>query len=407
MSLFNGSAIAVAGIAAALVAAVTASAAPAVAGQTDQANRAGHQRCDTSVPFASGVEGYSAFRIPAIVATPGGLLAFAEGRLAGLSDFGNIDTVMKRSTDGGCTWGPLRVVQDSGANTSGNPAPVVTATGRVVLLTTYNGGTATEAAILRGEVPAEASRRVFVQYSDDAGSSWSAPREITADAKAANWRWYATGPGHAIRLTRGAHAGRLLVPANHSIAPPAGSTDLGSEAKYYGGHSLYSDDNGETWHIGYVDDNPDGYVNVNETTAAELPDGRVYLNTRDHNGTGPSNRADAYSADGGQTLPIPFRPQATLVGPVVQGDVLQLTGPGAALLYSGPADPASRAALTIRVSDDQGATWRSALALSGLPAAYSDLVQLDADTLGVLYETGNFGPNETITLRRVPIRDLR
>ena len=39
---------------------------------------------------------------------------------------------------------------------------------------------------------------------------------------------------------------------------------------------------------------------------------------------------------------------------------------------------ASRAALTIRVSSDHGATWRSALALSGLPAAYSDLVQIDA-----------------------------
>jgi sialidase-1 len=298
-------------------------------------------------------------------------------------------------------------VQDSGANTSGNPAPVVTASGRVVLLTTYNAGTATEAAILRGEVSAEQSRRVFVQHSDDDGVTWSTPTEITADTKLGNWRWYATGPGHAIRLSQGQHAGRLVVPANHSIAPPAGSTDLGSEAKYYGGHSLYSDDGGQTWHIGYVDDNSDGYVNVNETTAAELPDGRVYFNTRDHNGTGPGNRADAYSVDGGQTLQLPFRPQDTLAGPVVQGSVLQLNGPNGALLYSGPADPASRATMTIRSSKDRGATWQSALALSGLPAGYSDLIQIDANTLGVLYETGNFGPYETITFRRIAPRDLK
>jgi sialidase-1 len=402
MSALNRGAALAAGFAAVIVAGVVAGTSPASAAQ------AGQQRCDASVPYTSGTEGYSAFRIPAVVATGSGdLLAFAEGRFAGLGDAGNIDTVVKRSTDGGCTWGPLKVVEDSGANTSGNPAPVVTAGGRIVLLTTYNAGTATEAAILRGEVAAADSRRVFVQYSDDDGATWSASREITADTKRGDWRWYATGPGHAIRLTHGAHAGRLVVPANHSIAPPAGSTDLGSEAKYYGGHSLYSDDNGQTWHIGYMDDNPDGYVNVNESTAAELPDGRVYFNTRDHNGTGPGNRADAYSLDGGQTLQRPFRPQATLVGPVVEGSVLQPNGPKAPLLYAGPADPGSRAVMTIRVSTDQGVTWRSALALSGVPAAYSDLVQVDAKTIGVLYETGNAGPYETITFRRVPLRDLR
>jgi sialidase-1 len=392
---------------AALVATLAAANAPSVAAEPASTGRPA--RCTSSVPFTSGTEGYTGFRIPAVVATRSGtLLAFAEGRQSGLGDAGNIDTVLKRSTDGGCTWGPLQVVHDSGANTSGNPAPVVTATGRVVLLTTYNGGTATESAIMRGEVPPEQSRRVFVQYSDDEGATWTAPREITDSAKAANWRWYATGPGHAVRLTRGPHRGRLVVPANHSIAPPAGSPDLGTEARYYGGHSLYSDDDGQTWRIGYVDDNPDGVVNVNETTLTELPDGRLYLNTREHNGSAPGNRADAYSVDGGQNLQLPFRPQATIVGPVVQGSVLQLGGaPDAPLLYSGPADPAARAALTLRVSTDEGAAWRPSLALSGLPAGYSDLVQLDRDTVGVLYETGNFGPYETITFRRVPVRDLR
>lgn len=378
----------------------SAVAAPA---QTDQGSR-----CEGSVPFTAGADGYRGFRIPAIVATRSGtLLAFAEGRLASLSDAGNIDLVLKRSTDGGCTWGPLQVVHDSGPNTAGNPAPVVTATGRVVLLSTYNGGTASEAAIMRGEVPAEQSRRVFVQHSDDDGANWSAPREITAQAKAENWRWYATGPGHAIRLALGAHRDRLVVPANHSIAPPAGSADLGTEAKYYGGHLLYSDDAGESWRIGSVDDNPNGYVNVNESTVAELPDGRLYVNTREHNGSAPGNRADAYSRDGGETLELPHRPQATLVAPVVQGSVLQLTGASNQLLFSGPADPSARAALTLRVSTDHGATWRSALALSGLPAAYSDLVQLGPNTVGVLYETGNFGANETITFRRVPVTQLR
>lgn len=84
---------------------------------------------------------------------------------------------------------------------------------------TYNAGTSTEAAIMRGEVAAEQSRRVFVLHSDDDGATWSAPAEVTATAKRADWRWYATGPGHAVRLTRGPYRGRLVVPANHSARP--------------------------------------------------------------------------------------------------------------------------------------------------------------------------------------------
>jgi len=38
--------------------------------------------------------------------------------------------------------------------------------------------------------------------------------------------------------------------------------------------------------------------------------------------------------------------------------------------------------MTLRVSRDNGVTWESALAISGLPAAYSDLVELDQNTVG-------------------------
>jgi sialidase-1 len=195
-----------------------------------------------------------------------------------------------------------------------------------------------------------------------------------------------------------------VVPANHSIAPPPGSTDLGSEAKYYGGHDIYSDDHGATWHIGFADDNPDGYLNVNETSATQLTDGRLYFNARDHNGTAPGNRTDAYSSDGGTSLDASYAPQDTIAGPVVEGSVLQV--PKGPLLYSGPADPAARAAMTIRVSPDQGRTWTDPFPISGWPAAYSDLVQLDRDVVGLLYETGRATSTDTITFRRISLDDL-
>lgn len=182
--------------------------------------------CTSSVPYVSGSGGYDTYRIPATVVTGRGtVLAFAEGRHNSAGDTGNIDVVLRRSTDGGCTWGQLSVVAAGEGDTRGNPAPVVDPrTGAIVLVTSYNSGTVTEGQIMRGEVTPEQSRRVFVQRSWDDGRSFTAPRDITGEVKPPSWRWYATGPGHAVALTRGVHAGRLVVPANHSAAP-AGRLD--------------------------------------------------------------------------------------------------------------------------------------------------------------------------------------
>ncbi|MFJ4947544.1 exo-alpha-sialidase [Streptomyces sp. NPDC088760] len=355
---------------------------------------------DVTVPFRAGREGYASFRIPAVVATRSGtLLAFCEGRVDSAADHGHIDIVLKRSTDGGRTWGPLQVAARNGDNLAGNPAPVVLDTGRILLVHIRAAASATEAAILRGQVADADGRRVWVQHSDDDAMTWSRPREITLQVKRPGWRWYATTPGHALQLT----SGRVLVPANHTL-PPTG-TDTGAEARYHSGHCLLSDDRGETWYLGYLDENTDGYVNANETTAAELPDGRVYLNTR-NDSPSPGTRADAHSGDGGKTLVKPFRPQAGLTAPVCEASVLQLRDPDL-LLFSGPADPGgARALMTIRASADGGTTWRPAFTVDGLPAAYSDLVRVDPHTVGLLYETGDFGAYETITFRRVPVHRL-
>ncbi|MEV2249235.1 sialidase family protein [Streptomyces sp. NPDC050147] len=358
---------------------------------------------ETTVPFRAGREGYASFRIPAVVRSASGtLLAFCEGRVGSQEDFGNIDVVLKRSGDGGRTWGPLQVVAHNGTGLAGNPAPVVLATGRILLVHVRNAAAATEDAIRRGQVSAANGRRIWVRHSDDDGLTWSASREITGQVKKANWRWYATTPGHAIQLAGGGAPGRVVVPANHSL-PPTG-TDNGTEGKYNGGHCLLSDDLGQTWRIGYVDDNTNGYVNVNETTAAELPDGRIYFNTR-NDSPSPGTRADAHSRDGGQSLLKPFRPQAGLVGPVVECSVLHLRTPDL-LLFSGPADPGFRALMTVRRSRDGGTTWQDAYTVDGLPAAYSDLVRVDDETVGLLYETGDFSAYETITFRRIPVAAL-
>jgi sialidase-1 len=358
----------------------------------------------TSMPYRQATDGYHTYRIPAaVVSAAGTVLAFAEGRRGSAGDSGHIDLVLKRSPDGGRTWGgPQVVATEPRRGTAGNPAPVALADGRILLVFVRQGPAATEDKIRRGQVAADAGRRVFVTVSEDDGVTWSAPKEITGSVKRPEWRWYATTPGHAIELRQGPHAGRIVVPANHSI-PPSGA-DNGTEGKYNGGHALLSDDGGRTWRIGYIDDNPDGYLNVNETTGTELPGGRLYVNARTDS-TAPGTRCDAYSADGGLTLEPPFRPQAGLTGPVVEGSVLWCESPDV-LLFSGPAAPDARALMTVRVSGDLGVTWRTVHTVSGLPAAYSDLVRVDADTVGLLFETGSFSAYESIAFRRVPIAEL-
>ncbi|MEO3857136.1 sialidase family protein [Acrocarpospora sp. B8E8] len=76
---------------------------------------------------------------------------------------------------------------------------------------------------------------------------------------------------------------------------------------------------------------------------------------------------------------------------MVQGSVLQWADPPV-LLYSGPAAPDARALMTVRASHDDGTTWRVAHPVSGLPAAYSDLVPVDERTAGAAVRDGGLSP---------------
>lgn len=385
----------------------TASASAAVSAQAPaQASRVPAQaarvpavpNCSGTV-WTSGTGGYHTYRIPAIVMVHSTLVAFAEARRNSVLDNGDIDIVERRSTDGGCTWTAQRVIAGDGTATVDNPVPLVAANGTLVLVYNRQAGQVTQAQIEAGAVSAADDRRTFVQTSADAGATWSARREITSSVRRPEWRWDANGPGHGLTLAEGSAAGRLVVAVGHSQAGPV-----------WGGHLLLSDDNGRSWRIGASDDHIDGVVRPSETSAAELPDGRIYLSTRDHGGTSPGNRAYTYSDDAGASFAAPFHALSDFATPPVEGSVLQ--DPGlpdgvwcAPLLYSGPEDPGSRRHMTIRRSDDDGVTWHtiSELTAPTTPAAYSDLTKTSPTTVGVLYETGTATPYERIAFHTVPL----
>ena len=340
--------------------------------------------------FTKGEGGIHTYRIPAVVQTRSGvLLAFAEARHGSASDTGDIDLVVKRSLDGGKTWGEMITVWDDAGNVCGNPAPVVDRkTGRVVLLSTWNDGRDHESDIHKRK--SLDTRRVFCFYSDDEGLSWSKPVEITSQAKLPEWTWYATGPNHAVQLP----SGRILIPCNHG--------NFGGEST---SHVIYSDDLGASWHIGGET------FTGNECTMARLPGGKLMLNMRK---TSPERlqygpgRLVAISRDKGLSFePTYYEP--ALIEPVCNASLINGSRrrPSRVLFFSNPEDPGKRVNLTLRMSRDAGKSWKRVATLTEGPAAYSDLVILEGGDVGVLYEAGGSSPYEAIYFARLRRKDLK
>jgi sialidase-1 len=345
---------------------------------------------------ASQDPGYACFRIPAIVrTTTGTLLAFAEGRVLNCGDAADIDIVLKRSTDGGRTWGPLQVVTEGAGDTHGNPAPVVDRrTGRILLAETFNTGR-TDA----GNCSVPCDRTPHLQHSDDDGRTWSKPRDLSGQILPAHWNsWYATGPVHGIQLTRGKHAGRLVFGVN---------TETWDGSRVTANHAalIVSDDGGDRWRVGATDSWPiaqDGTFRQkpSEVTLTERADGVVLISGREQDGTDLGHRAQTLSRDGGDSFATPFRDLPDLYTPQVQGATVRL---GDRLLLSAPADPDRRRTMMVRSSYDGGRTWdtvdRGTVVTTDW-SGYSDMAAVDGTTVGLLYEGGAVDARDEIRFAR-------
>jgi sialidase-1 len=330
--------------------------------------------------FKAGDGQYHTYRIPSVTVTKKGtVLAFCEGRKKNRSDAGDIDLVLRRSSDDGKTWGQLQVVWDDDGNTCGNPCPIVDReTGTIWLLLTHNLGEDKEAQIVDGK--SKGSRTVWVSKSSDDGESWSKPVDITFETKQKDWTWYATGPGVGIQLK----SGRLLIPCDNKVA--------GTKARQ--SHVITSDDHGKTWKLGGVVE-----PNCNESQAVELSDGSVLLNMRSYEAN--KLRLIATSKDGGVTFTKPVEDK-TLIEPVCQASILRYPGDKNAILFSNPAS-GKREKMTIRLSGDDCKTWSASKLLHEGPAAYSCLTVLPDKTIGCLYECGTKDPYERIEFARFPL----
>jgi sialidase-1 len=362
--------------------------------------------------FVSGTEGYKAFRIPAMIRLPDGeLLAFCEGRVNGMNDFGDIDMVMKRSADQGKTWSPLQVIAESGTLQLSNPGPVVDLIdpayprGRIFFF--YNTGTTGESDIIKGK----GIKRCFYKTSADGGRTWDTPIDITGQIHrlkqpavdpafnfADDWRYYANTPGHVMQFQTGTFKGRIFVAANHTAGPAV------AHAAHYVAHGYYTDDHGKTFTLG----NSISIPGSNESMAVELSGSKLMMNSRNQNRQDTHVRVVSVSSDGGATWDTTYRdPQ--LPDAVCQGSILNIgrAGKKNILAFCNAADSLERDNLTLRISFDDGQTWKKSYVIykgdgkkkAGYAyAAYSDIVQLGRKRIGVLYEKDQYSSIVFITV---------
>mgnify|MGYP001081632504 CR=1 FL=1 len=332
-------------------------------------------RADQASPFFETQQLYEGQRFPSVVvAMDGTILAFRAG---------GAPVEVRRSEDGGATWGPA--IEVGGSKTNLGAAIVDETTGDVIV---FQG------------------RQMF--RSRDTGKTWE-PHDATIKPDDLGGVGSTHGADSGITLRFGEHKGRLLQPAR--VALPG----LDNNPKcwpYHYNSAIYSDDGGTTWQTSH----PFPVLGTGEGTLAELSDGRVYYNSRCHMATDAMRRT-AWSFDGGATWINPEKSYVLPDGPRgarygCAGGLTRLPLDGSDVLVFSNLDFAGgsgrgegRQKITVWASLDGTKTWPVKRLVYDGPSAYSSLAAGRPGTpseglIYLLYEGGPDGMYSAIHLAR-------
>lgn len=365
---------------------------------------------------SQGQDNCDTYRIPGLITTGNGtLIAVYDNRYNNSKDLQeNIDIGMSRSTDGGQTWEPMKVIMDMGMygglsqqlNGCGDPSVLYDEkTGTIWVAALWMSGL-TEKDMLwwaskPGMLPNETGQFILVNSTDD-GKTWSKPINITSQIKNPGWQLLLQGPGRGISMKNGT----IVFPAQFKA-------DLGTKAIDGGQftcHStiVYSSDQGKTWQIG-----TGAKSNTTEAAVVELADGSLMLNMRDdrnRSDKGETNgRAVAVTSDMGKTWKIHPSSNSALPEPNCMASLIsaQVNMDGAdkpILFFSNPNHKTDRVNMTIKASVDQGLTWPEkyqVLLNSNSGYGYSCLTMVDKQTIGILYEG-----TKDLYFQKIPVSDI-
>lgn len=334
----------------------------------------------------AGDAGVHTYRIPALAVTNAGVLVAAfDARNHSKGDLpGDIDVVVRRSTDAGRTWSPVRRAVDFAGGAGGSDPSLLAdrVSGRLFLFYAYGPP---GIGLFQGNADRDpASRSTLhphVIWSDDDGRNWQGPRDLIADIKPVGSPGLFATSGHGIQLSsHSPYPGRLIQPFAW----------LDGKRTMHAGNAI-SDDHGATWRMGNSIGN-----GLDENKAVELEDGRVMQNIRAFS-QGVTHRIVAISRDGGVSYDAP-RPEPQLPDPRNNADIVRAhpdAAPGTRearmLLFVNTASESTRENLTVRLSCDSGATWPVSKLVHAGPAMYATMARLPDGSHGVLYENGDQG----------------
>lgn len=346
-----------------------------------------------NIPAGTPTEGHGkdakeyAYRIPSLlVSSKGTLLAFVERRL-GLHDHAQNDIVLRRSADGGETWGPEIVAHEDGMNSINDPLTVQLESGRILMMFARfpYGRHARDSGWIKmadlGYDDPKSNVLTFTTFSDDDGLTWSAPVDISRQVKPKHWI-NANSPGAMIQLQRGPHKGRIITPLWGTLAP-----EKKGGARRWEIAVVHSDDGGKTWARSEPLADPEkGYPN--ECQIAEATNGDLVIIAR--NQLGAKWRKKSISTDGGLTWPA-IATDKTLPSVPCMGSIVR--GPekpdGSWNLYASFPSNAGRKNGQLAISRDNGKTFQIRMIVKGGFAYSSTQISHDGKSLLGLYETAN------------------
>lgn len=343
-----------------------------------------------------GDDNIDTYRIPGLATTnKGTLIAVYDNRKNSAVDLQeDVDIGMNRSTDGGETWSPMKVIMNMGEwgglpqeqNGIGDPAILVDEkTGTIWVAALWAHGHPGERAwwaSKQGMTPKETSQFVLVKSEDD-GLTWSEPINITSQIKDPKWHLLLQGPGKGITMKDGT----LVFPAQYK-----------DEKEMPHATIIYSKDQGKNWKIG-IGAKP----NTTEAQVVELETGVLMLNMRDNRG---GSRSIYTTSDMGMTWVEHSTSRSALIEPICMASLIKHNYKGEEfLLFSNPNSIVARQNMTIKLSKDMGDSWpeqNQLLLDEGQGRGYSCMTSIDEETIGILYE----GSQADLVFQKIKIKDL-
>lgn len=344
----------------------------------------------------AGDDGVNTYRIPGLATTKAGtLIAVYDVRYRNGGDLpGDIDVGMSRSTDGGRSWEPMKIVMNMGDDPKwrydgiGDPAVMVDKqTGSIWVAALWSHGNRAWHGSGQGMSPEKTGQFVLVR-SDDDGLSWSEPIGITEQIKNSEWNLLFNGPGKGICM----EDGTLVFAAQYRDKDGVPHSTI-----------VYSQDHGKSWEVG-----AGAHPETTEAQVVEVRPGVLMLNCRYNKSR---TRVVMISDDLGATWQEHASSKKLLIEPgacmASLIDVDQELGEelGGWLLFSNPDSLGGRENITIKASSDGGNNWpqdKRLLLDEGLGAGYSCMTMIDRDTVGILYE----GSTSKLVFQRIPVKDI-